>query len=337
MNRFDQIRQKLDYLKELDARYKVFYSKRHRYQFNPVLTKEEIQLFENKYAISLPEDYRDFLMNVGNGGAGPSYGLIPLVEYNDVTDEPISHESLAKPFPYTSDWKNHDDEEDLRENDRQGTITLCDHGCGVYHILVISGPEKGKVWYDARCDGYGMGRVANSFLSWYEDWLDRAIKEIEEHRKVRDIFECTIDHVSGSGYGREVKIKVNEVRTDIFFHYIEHSEFLQPESNEKSRILQEGDRTSICLYIEEPEELNVVKQNKNKYEYLHHEVKSVILVSGEITKIFNDSSLSCFIYQLGKEVLILTSNASTYSVGQLVEIKARLQGEIFKIEKKHLY
>ena len=33
---------------------------------------------EEKYSFKLPKDYRWFIMNVGNVGAGPYYGILPL-------------------------------------------------------------------------------------------------------------------------------------------------------------------------------------------------------------------------------------------------------------------
>ncbi|MFM2060427.1 MAG: hypothetical protein RLZZ507_97 [Cyanobacteriota bacterium] len=79
---FQEIRQKLALMQEKDPRFyhAVFGSQKHKYRLNPCLTKAEIIAFEERYQIKLPEDYRDFLMYVGNGGAGPHYGLFPLAE-----------------------------------------------------------------------------------------------------------------------------------------------------------------------------------------------------------------------------------------------------------------
>lgn len=41
---------------------------------------QDIYNYENKYNIKLPEEYIFFLTQVGNGGAGPYYGLYPLEE-----------------------------------------------------------------------------------------------------------------------------------------------------------------------------------------------------------------------------------------------------------------
>jgi hypothetical protein len=46
------------------------------YQLNPALEKRQVALLERRYGISLPEGYRAFLCEGGNGGAGSDYGLV---------------------------------------------------------------------------------------------------------------------------------------------------------------------------------------------------------------------------------------------------------------------
>jgi hypothetical protein len=46
---------------------------------------ETVVQFEKHHNITLPDDYRRFILQAGNGGAGPHYGLLPL--------ENIDHEA----------------------------------------------------------------------------------------------------------------------------------------------------------------------------------------------------------------------------------------------------
>ena len=46
---------------------------------NPCLGEHEVESFEAQYNIRLPEAYRRFLLEVGDGGAGPPYLFNSLV------------------------------------------------------------------------------------------------------------------------------------------------------------------------------------------------------------------------------------------------------------------
>jgi hypothetical protein len=63
-------------LREIGAM--TFGSGAHGFQMNPVLSESEVSAFERDHKIVLPSDYRQFVTGVGNGGAGPFYGVFPL-------------------------------------------------------------------------------------------------------------------------------------------------------------------------------------------------------------------------------------------------------------------
>ena len=206
------IRNAIQLLRESGASDLVFGAMKHKFVTNPCLSEREVSDFEKEHGISLPTDYRAFLMEVGNGGAGPAYGLFKLGEMDDGFDEgPWGGVIgvLAKPFPHTSGWNDasgmpiFDDawENTAREEQYEreygtwentywgteninGAIPICHLGCAVRQWLVITGPEKGNVWNDYRTDHEGLqplqtgGRDRVTFIDWYLAWLDEALKTV---------------------------------------------------------------------------------------------------------------------------------------------------------------
>jgi hypothetical protein len=195
---------------------RVFGANKHNFIAHARLSEKEVSDFERVHGVTLPPEYRDFLLQVGNGGAGPTYGLFKLGEVDDGFDEkPWTQNdgfvgTLAKPFPHTGPWNDlsgmpaYDEskEDDLtweEEYSRQydlwmrrycrteminGAIPICHQGCAMRQWLVVTGPEAGNVWDDLRADHEGLqplqhngsGRV--SFLLWYRSWLEEAMKSL---------------------------------------------------------------------------------------------------------------------------------------------------------------
>ena len=137
----------------------------HRYVFCPPLPEWQIKVFESNWQIALPADYRLFLALVGNGGAGPYYGLMSL-------DIGTKESDLRNPFPWTA-------EVDLTSenypvwNTYPGIIQLCHIGCGGYcfwwcveRLMVKYGvmPRLPTSCFPRRCrslNGIESGQSAN--------------------------------------------------------------------------------------------------------------------------------------------------------------------------------
>jgi hypothetical protein len=80
-----RIRQKLAEARKKDSELKVFGASYHRYQLNSPMKEDAIAKFEQQNDVCLPDCYKSFLIDVGNGGvshagsaAGPYYGIYPL-------------------------------------------------------------------------------------------------------------------------------------------------------------------------------------------------------------------------------------------------------------------
>ena len=66
--------------RELDMEHKMLGAEKHHYEFAPVAAMSAVRDFEKRHHIRLPAAYVEFLTQVGNGGAGPDYGLYSLEE-----------------------------------------------------------------------------------------------------------------------------------------------------------------------------------------------------------------------------------------------------------------
>jgi hypothetical protein len=197
------VKQSLSKLKTGDKNYSVFGSSSHRYLFNAMLEESEIKAFENKYVVRLPEDYRRFLIEIGNGGAGPYYGLQTLEDslFIDL-DYKRENEYLnpSKPFllsekwnmKFTGDYDNEQEyhafeEEYFKDTWVNGLLRICNFGCGVSLNLVVNGAEYGNIWVDDRGsdggifpDPYFGQSERTQFLDWYILWLNKSLSEVSK-------------------------------------------------------------------------------------------------------------------------------------------------------------
>jgi hypothetical protein len=213
---YNNIRGGLQILREDKNAAKVFGADSHGFLLNPPLPEEAVRDFEVSHQVLLPAEYRDFLIHLGNGGAGPAYGLFKLGEMDDCFKHTRWHESdgfigkLSEAFPHRSAWNDRTGEpeyDESRENDSDweekyqlqmdewekfywdpanvnGAIPICHLGCAYRQWLVVTGPEAGFIWDDNRADYGGLnphqsnGRDRVTFSQWYSDWLNDALMKL---------------------------------------------------------------------------------------------------------------------------------------------------------------
>ena len=152
------IKKNLDRIASIDKKNRVFGAYGHQYK-SYHLSNNEIESFEAELGVRLPEDYRQFLQEIGYG-AGPYYGLnSPQVIVCDLNDTAIygEHHGLkdpSRPFPFNredarecfkimSEWREAIFTADSPTN---GCIPLCDEGCGYHTFLVTAGELTDSLW-----------------------------------------------------------------------------------------------------------------------------------------------------------------------------------------------
>ena len=206
----EEVLRKLSVLQARDTSLRVFGASAHRYRLNEVASPAAIASFEDAHRVRLPNDYRDFLLRCGNGGAGPYYGLFPLGLFDGAGDglEPWREADgfagvLSLPFPHRERWNLPDarftppeelageaaEETWHEELDKErwdpgltnGAFPICHQGCAYRNLLIVSGPERGHIWVDGRASDEGIGPVTDpdgnriTFSTWYTSWLEAAL------------------------------------------------------------------------------------------------------------------------------------------------------------------
>lgn len=167
------------------------------------LSEAEVERFEKKHSISLPEEYRYFITLVGNGGDN----LFRLGEMDNGWDFATWEEgdgfigTLANTFPFTDSWNDLsgylDYDEAKAENQDwlaayeqqrsdfesryfapiDGAIPIAHLGCAMRLWLVVAGPEIGNIWHDDRANLSGITPLKSlkgervTFLTWCKGWL----------------------------------------------------------------------------------------------------------------------------------------------------------------------
>ncbi|APU15832.1 MULTISPECIES: SMI1/KNR4 family protein [Actinoalloteichus] len=179
--RSSRILEKLARAKADPSLLKSFGAAKHEFTLNPPLPESAIVGFEAEHGVTLPADYRRFLLELGDGGAGPSYGLLRLsAAYTEPFDYPGA---LTEPSAFvpgteysTGWWDDFPGPDDRRPDPLQGTLSVVHHGCSDFTQLVVTGPGRGRlvnVNWDGAVPPYVLEDL--DFLSWYERWLDELL------------------------------------------------------------------------------------------------------------------------------------------------------------------
>lgn len=165
-----------------------------RLRHNPPLSSRQIDAWETKYNTCLPEEYRSFLEQIGNGG-GLVHGaeMLRLEDWDSCLcfeDEQLALIAPSQPCLlledyqfYTTDrweqWLVEVGGEDWEEKLEQGLwsyafgiISIAYDQCRPFAFLVLNGALKGRI------GGFGdwgppTFESSATFLDWYELWLDR--------------------------------------------------------------------------------------------------------------------------------------------------------------------
>lgn len=164
-------------LAELRQRNAAVGRKEHQFKLSPPVLPEVLEAFEEKHQVRLPGEYRAFLLEVGNGGAGPIGGLYSL-------EDAEAHMSgdLAAPSPFlpaeeaSPDWLESLNDDAVYDRIHDGVLPLADWGDTAEVVLIVTGPHRGRIVYvDWQLDDLPFFSPFPEFLAWYEGWLRDAL------------------------------------------------------------------------------------------------------------------------------------------------------------------
>ena len=191
----------------------VFGAGAHGFRLNPRVSEPATLAFEREHKVALPPDYRQFLRDAGNGGAGPYYGVFPLGQIDDGMSLRQWNENdglvgiLSEPFLLEEPWndlsgmpnsalENQSEAEYWAQMESfenrywsttvvHGAIPICHEGCALRIWLVVTGSQAGYLWEDRRSEYEGLHPVtlANgspaTFAGWYQQWLDECVAAVD--------------------------------------------------------------------------------------------------------------------------------------------------------------
>jgi hypothetical protein len=203
MRDYEDLKRRIDQLRRDDPEFTVYNSRAHKYRIAPVIKEAELLKFELQNRIELPKEYRDYILLVGNGGAGPCIecGLLPLNANKD-------HGGLlALPFPFSESWcplcssLTVDDilQQTNANSPKEGSLFIGGHGCSLRIHLIITGAMRGQIWIDDFgsdngiwaegdycpcffCDETEFKAAATkrryTFYDWYDNWIDESYAKL---------------------------------------------------------------------------------------------------------------------------------------------------------------
>jgi len=154
-------------------------------RMRPALPPEAVRDLEARLGVKLPEDYRAFLTQVGNGWEKQVVNRALWQEMGSALSWE-GPELLREPFPYTDAWIWEGGEtaplpeesseawdrrvEDLLRPTHFGNIPLTRHGA-VRFRLILTGHCRGEVWQFTDV-GISPCSPRAAFSDWLMAWLD---------------------------------------------------------------------------------------------------------------------------------------------------------------------
>lgn len=176
---WDDIVVRLNRLKSIDRQLAALGAQQHRYLLNPLISRDGLRPIEHRLGVQLPETLRAFYSEVGNGGAGPHYGLQraeglhgfrPHDPYPGI--ESIRQQAAAEGSP-----PNERGYFEVPHEALAGLLAVIHEGCGHHVCLITAGSNVGNVVF-VSADGF-VSETRDTLIDVYSRWLNSEIEQFE--------------------------------------------------------------------------------------------------------------------------------------------------------------
>lgn len=153
----------------------------------------ELDRFEATHAITLPPGYRKVLVSIGDHAPLPSRpggALAPLAEAAALPTASAFLGPLASPFAHTGSSPIDVDWDDVSDDYvdplwLRGCLPLTGAGCDESFVLVVTGPDRGRVWSVTPSGSPQLHPTGLEFTRWYQAELERGLGP--ERGRVREL------------------------------------------------------------------------------------------------------------------------------------------------------
>jgi hypothetical protein len=148
------VREAVALFRARDPERRRFGARRHDYRFRAPIAAARLAELEAEANVRFPDDYREHLLALGDGGAGPYHGLLPL-------DHPVQREIARGAFDPADPF--------------HGAVGVGHLGCGYVALLVVDPAHEARsqVWIDVRGAGAGVIPAYPTFRHYVADWISR--------------------------------------------------------------------------------------------------------------------------------------------------------------------
>ncbi|WP_125717965.1 SMI1/KNR4 family protein [Flavobacterium ustbae] len=214
------------------------------YLFLPVVLEEDLKGFENKFKVTIPEDYRYFLLNVANGIVNKNkwgFNIIEEIDFKDffyeenefnpslpfeLTDKVVFSSTERKDsYPYKIIYDV--DDQIFDKGYSNGQIHIAGYGCGTSSFIVVNGSEYGNIWtdnfssYSEVYPEYDLkkNKPRLSFAEWFLNEIDRHImiyhQNIQWENRIKAEEKSKEDKIDQQNRELEIK-RLDQIKREEF-------------------------------------------------------------------------------------------------------------------------